>query len=209
MSKQVCYLSFDVEADGPSPARNSMIAFGMHGFDIKGTTLFEWRSCLKPRSDCIPCPDTMKWWNSNEQNQKSLAFIQENMVEPEQEIRRFVEAVEQLTQQYNVIPFAYPAAYDWQWINFYCHLYCNKNPLGYTAKCMSSYIWGQSGYEDSEEPLEKFIDPSIKYQLLLRDKAHDPLEDSIVQGDQMLRALKFGKILGAIISSSGYFFTDQ
>ena len=58
------YVSVDIEADGPIPSRNSMLALGAVLLDVKGEEVSSFNVSIAPRKDAVQDPDTMRWWES-------------------------------------------------------------------------------------------------------------------------------------------------
>ncbi|SDB56971.1 hypothetical protein [Bauldia litoralis] len=52
----------DVELDGPSPLRNSMLSFASVAIDGRGAVLDEFEAVLAPRADRAPDDGTSAWW---------------------------------------------------------------------------------------------------------------------------------------------------
>jgi hypothetical protein len=52
----------DVELDGPSPLRNSMLSFASVAIDGEGTVLDAFEAVLAPRADRMPDEATSVWW---------------------------------------------------------------------------------------------------------------------------------------------------
>ena len=143
--KQLLYFSFDIEADGPCPGINSMISLAFCGFVLENqnTTykkVFQWQSNLKPMVGCTQNSDTMIWWNKPE-NKDAYEFAQQNQRDPLEAITELHQEILKLKETFKIIPGAWPSAYDWQWINYYFHKLIGSNPLGFSAKCISTLGW--------------------------------------------------------------------
>ena len=53
-----CYVSIDIEADGPAPGLNSMLSLGAVAFTSDGALVDTFSANLEARED----PKTMRWW---------------------------------------------------------------------------------------------------------------------------------------------------
>ena len=61
---ETIYVVTDIEADGPSPLRNSMLSFASVAMNRRGDFLSEFEAVLEPRKDRVQDPDTMAWWET-------------------------------------------------------------------------------------------------------------------------------------------------
>lgn len=61
---ETIYVVTDIEADGPSPLRNSMLSFASVAMNRRGDFLSEFEAVLEPRNDRRQDPDTMAWWET-------------------------------------------------------------------------------------------------------------------------------------------------
>jgi hypothetical protein len=134
------YASFDIEADGSSPAQNSMLSFGLVLFDSTGKEIDKLQINLKPRVGAEQekrCMD--EFWAKNPEVWK---FVQTDAQEP-QEFGTRVAALLVKYKDHRVTWVANPAAYDWQWVKFYYELYkpVGAPDIGYSAKCIGTLYW--------------------------------------------------------------------
>ena len=148
----------DVESDGPTPMRYSMVCFGAvpvgrhesHGF--YGQTR--------------PIHDT---WNP-----EALAvsgFTREQHLEfddPGDVMRRFVEWVES-TSVGKPVFVSDNNGYDWQFINGYCHFFVGRNPFGHSSRRIGDLF---AGFRRSAAAAKD-------WKRLRRTKhTHDPVDDA-------------------------------
>src|SRR3989338_6556001 len=131
------YASFDIEADGPCPLKNSMLSFGVVIYDQDGNEIDSFERNLFARTDAVEDIDCLNsFWK---QHPDQWDYVHTNQISPRQFVRDFVKFL----NGRSVIWIAYPAAYDWQWLNNYYHLYRDASDpdLGYSAKCISTLFW--------------------------------------------------------------------
>ena len=64
LPEHVTYVVTDIETDGPSPLRNSMLSFASVAIDYDGAELGVFEANLKPRADRAPEPETLDWWQT-------------------------------------------------------------------------------------------------------------------------------------------------
>jgi len=190
--KPLLYLSFDIEADGPSPAINSMLSLAFSGFVLENNNtsyrkIYEWHSNLKPMDNCQSHPDTMTWWNKPE-NKEAFEFVQQNQRDPLEAFKELHEQITQLQITYKIIPGAWPAAYDWQWVNYYFHKLLGVNPLGFSARCISTLGWPIINHPN---PQTKFNWSSYKDGAEHTHKAKDDAhEQGIIWMNMLIQMLK-------------------
>lgn len=142
MTTKTVYLSFDIEADGPSPARNNMISLGICGLDINCNELYRYEANILPLVDHSVDPATMaRFWDKNP---VAWTHATSNQITCIQAMDRLADDLAKLTcDGYRFVWVAQPAAYDWQWLNYYWNYAIDHDmqpsvSLGYKADCIST-----------------------------------------------------------------------
>lgn len=183
--KDILFLCFDVEADGPCPGLNSMLSLGMAGFTTDATIVFEFESNLLPLPDAKSDPATMKWWH-NPARADAWKYVNQNQKEPLVVFRDLKHKLKNLFRNYRIFPMAKPANYDWQWINYYFHRFLGENPLGFSARCISTYAWAISGKLAPSDGMEmyKWANPNFKH-------THRALDDAKEAGFKLVNMWRF------------------
>jgi len=147
VTRQEIFVSIDIESDGPVPGLNSMLALGAAAFLPRsgdGTAWEEtstWYSTLWPLPGARQDPDTMAWWA---EQGAPWDEVTSNRVNPEAAIERFSRWCEQLPGK--PVAVAWPVAFDFAFVNYYCHKYASRNPLGFACADIRSYASGLAGY---------------------------------------------------------------
>lgn len=181
------YLSFDIETDGPAPGVNSMLSLGCALIDPR-----------KPEDEMVistfsrnflqlkkakPNADTMAWWAT----QPREAWDRHRLcaMDPAEAMREFSKYIRFIKYEYadhKIVPAAWPAGFDWAFLNYYCWRYLNVNPLGYQCLDMRSYFNGafKEFYLEQCNPTLDGFKPKNMPHLM----THDALDDAIVQGIQ-------------------------
>ena len=178
----VLFAHFDIEADGPSPAFNNMISIGIVFTNTDGKVVDEFLGDFKPLLNHPEDADTMKhFWYRDENNRAELKRIQENAkdaMETMDDLNNFLKKLK--AKRINWV--ARPAAYDWQWLNYYFHLYKNENPkaipIGFKAICartMRDVYQAQFGVGRKE--MEKIAKKWAGDESM----THNPLDDARFQ----------------------------
>jgi hypothetical protein len=181
--KEFLIVSFDVEADGKAPGISSMKSIGMCGITLDKQIVFKFERNLKPLEGATPDKETMEWWNKPEQKE-ALEYCSRNQEDPAVVFKELNEEILSLQKKWNLIPAAAPAAYDWQWPNWYFIKFVGTNPLGYTSKCMNSFLWGMKKkvHPSTWQFGKQFLDPKYPH-------THKALDDALEQGMMFVKAL--------------------
>ena len=192
MSKPKLYASFDIEADGSSPANNSMLSNGIVFFNSNGTEIKSFQRNIKPLPDktqekrCMTefwdkFPDVWKFVNSNQIT--AIEFCQE-----------LETILLELEKTYQIIWVASPAAYDWQWLNSYYDKFKSQNApnIGFSAKCVSTLFWtycrlNKINAKEDQEKLRETLSEGFKH-------THNPEDDAREQGKMFINLCKLMNI---------------
>ena len=169
---------FDIEADGPSPAHNNMISLGVVFTNAKGEVVQEFQADLKPLPNHFEDDDTMKnFWNANPENQAEYKRIKDNEVDAKNAMQALETIIGTLKVK-RVVWVARPAAYDWQWLNYYWHYAQLKSSLGFKATCASTMrdIY-QAQFGLNREQMEA----QVKEWAGKEAMTHNPLDDARFQ----------------------------
>lgn len=142
------YFHFDVEANGYSPARSSMLELGICVTDSSGTEIDTFNEIITQRPGFSGDNDTITWLK----NQPAVGYssLYERLyhhpcqIDPRECMSRLEKFVQKYTLSENlkfkIIWVASPASYDWMWLKYYWDLYIGTQEIGYSAKCLSTAI---------------------------------------------------------------------
>lgn len=132
------YVSVDIETEGPSPGKNSMLSFAAAAFqwgDRKPIATFEANLTRLPNA--VSDPDTMTWW---EGNAEAYAYATANPQDPGIVIPEFAAWVRQLPG--SPVLVTYPT-WDAAWMTYYIGMYYDgKNPFGISSLDIKSLAMG-------------------------------------------------------------------
>ena len=127
LSSDECYVSVDIEADGPIPGAYSMLSLGAAAFDSEGKLHDTWTANLEQLPDASEHPRTMRWWAAHSD---AWEAARANPREPEATITEFVAWAEGLRSSVGwPVAVAFPAAFDAMWVEWYCHRYVGASPF--------------------------------------------------------------------------------
>lgn len=187
MSKKELYINIDIETDGPAAGVNSMLSLGAAVFDRAGAQIALWYRTLEPLAGGIRNGDTMAWWGTQPAAWEEANKDQES---PFYAIPEFALWCEGISEGHKLVACAWPAAFDFSFVNYYLWRFAGRNPLGFACLDMRSYANGMyrvPGYYEKipEGDLYKIFD--IKTDDL---RPHVAVDDAIRQGRLLMAMLK-------------------
>jgi hypothetical protein len=196
MSRAEMFISIDVETDGAAPGVNSMLALGAAAFAQDGSEVATWYSTLYPLDGAAQNDETMQWWAGQPE---AWAEVSRDRRTPAKAIPAFVEWCEDLYREHRVklIAVAWPAAFDFAFINYYCHRFAGRNPLGFACLDIRSYANGLARYQDYYGLPEKRVRAMAGEVDKTGLREHVAVDDAIEQG-RLFMALRM-----AALSSEG------
>ena len=99
--------------------------------------------------------------------------------DPKTVMTNFIKWVESSNSNGRPIFWSDNPAYDWQFINYYTHYYCGKNPFGFSARRIGDLACGL------------FKDLRYKWKHLRKTKhTHNPVDDSIGNAEALIELIK-------------------
>lgn len=117
------HLSLDVEADGPCPGLFSMLSFGLVPLHDLQNGFY---STVRPISERF---DTAAMGVGGFTREQALSFDDAGMV-----MKRMKAWLDGLGGTGRVVVWSDNPAFDWQFLNYYCHAYLEGNPFGHSAR---------------------------------------------------------------------------
>jgi len=191
--KPEIYISIDIETDGPAPGLFSMLSLGAIALDPDGDEKDapRWYSTLKPLPTAAQHPDTMKWWETQPAAWEEVNRDQRPAWDA---IPEFADWVTSLPGK--AIAAAWPAQFDGGFVNYYCHRFARRNPLGIACLDIRSYANGLAGvgqYGNISKNQLLAMTGEIDTQDL-RD--HVALDDAISQGRLLIKLIQYARTQG-------------
>lgn len=188
-------LSFDVEVTGDAPGKGSMVQIGIAaflseqpaGFIVTEDNASDWIVAKKKWNLEETDGRGERCWNEFwTKHQDVWAGIQVNKVHPLVFTQELNEWLKDLSKTYNIFWLAFPAAFDWQWLNYVWQHYGpagdeERFNLGFKAECGSAIRSVVKGLLHDEKPFLDFITPS---KLVV---THDALDDATSQAYTYLK----------------------
>lgn len=128
-------LAFDVEADGPCPGTDqySMVSLGIASASDPNVSFYR---TFRPISERW-LPDALKVSGFTREETMAFPLAEEGIAD----LMAWVDA---LTGGRPVMVSDNPA-FDWQWVNHYCHRFAGRNPFGFSARRLGDLHAGWAG----------------------------------------------------------------
>ncbi|NCQ51503.1 exonuclease [archaeon] len=165
----------DIESDGPAPGLYSMVSFAAIKVNYEMKTTF--KALVAPISKNFK-PDALAI--------SSITRLEhENYPSPEIAIVNFLNWIKKENNGERAIFMSDNLAFDWQFINYYLHAYCDENPFGHSGRRIGDFYAG----------LQRDFRASSKWKKLIVTKhSHDPLDDVKGNAEAFLEICKQNKI---------------
>ena len=176
-----CYISVDVEADGPIPGPYSMISFGAavagtrteQGFTAADPTAATFYRELRPISDDFD-PAAL------EVSGLDRSALVRDGVDPAVAMAAFSSWVLDTAGSARPVVVGYPACYDWMFLYWYLMRFTGKSPFGHSGCLDLKTLYATK----ADVPMAGAVKAKIPRQLLSnRPHTHHALDDAIEQAD--------------------------
>lgn len=178
------YVSTDIEADGPVPGLHSMLSFGSAAFRKNKKIIDTFSVNLEVLKGAKQDPNTMKWWKAQK---KAWKACRKNLEKPKKAMVQYFKWLSKLPGK--PVFVAYPASFDFGFINWYFIKFTGKNPFSYLALDIKSYAMAVLG-----KPFHKVTKNTMPKKLFDKnDKSHVALDDAIEQGLLFCNLLSFNQ----------------
>jgi DNA polymerase III alpha subunit (gram-positive type) len=138
---QKLYLSYDIEADGPTPSVNSMLSIGIVAFDKNKNEIFTFERNMFPLgSGHVQNENTMKFWA---EFPEQWEYITSNQVIPESAMSDLSDLLGKYKKTHDFVWVASPACFDWMFLKCYYEKFgpANATEIGYSSRCLSTLMW--------------------------------------------------------------------
>lgn len=126
----------DVESDGPVPSEYSMVCFGAVFVDTKTFDISQaFYGQTSPLRGAAVVPEALAI--SGFTHEEHLKFDDPGVI-----MYQFENWVKEVNKNGRPIMMSDNIAYDWQWINYYMHLFRGSNVFGYSGRRLSDLYCG-------------------------------------------------------------------
>jgi hypothetical protein len=176
-----CYISVDVEADGPIPGPYSMISFGaavagtrtVEGFTAADPTVSTFYRELRPISDDFdPAALSVSGLDRS--------VLVRDGADPAVAMAEFSSWVASAAGPARPVVVGYPACYDWMFLYWYLMRFTGKSPFGHSGCLDLKTLYATK----AAVPLAGAVKAKMPRKLLSnRPHTHHALDDAIEQAD--------------------------
>ena len=190
------YISFDIEASGPTPGKYSMLSLGAC---VVGDTSTQFYREIKPLNQNhivsamrvgakgLRCLDDLKHNpefdpESEKFNAKKvLEVLQEKGDEPSKVMQEYADWTRKVTEGFKPVAAAAPIKFDGMFTSqYFDNFYDGNNPFGHTGEDINSMYRGVTGSVQSH-----IVELGIRGE----DLPHNALEDAIIQAEEFEKVL--------------------
>ena len=193
------YVSCDVEADGPIPGHNNMLAFGAAAFDLereKDWTIGPREPIVTFEKNLMPVPgseadpDTMAWWKTQPE---AWEYIRQHRMSPRVAMFAFRAWLEDLPGK--PVFVGYPASYDFMFLYWYMVRFTGfPAPFGFQALDIKTLMIDRLSVPFRKTSKELAKKQCPEWFVGLRPHTHKPLDDAIGQGQLFVNIMLDGKV---------------
>jgi len=169
------YIVVDVESDGVIPHKYSMVCFGAVIIDADLDKTFYGKT--KPISDEWD-PEALAISRFTREEHKKFD-------NPKEVMSDFAEWIEKNSKGKHIFISDNPA-FDWQWINYYFHMFLGHNPFGYSARRIGDLYCGMNMNTNVNSEWKKL------YRKTVHD--HNPVNDAKANAEALLKMEEMGLI---------------
>lgn len=177
-----CYISTDIETDGPIPGVNSMVSFGSAAFTVdKGLiSTFSANLIQLPGAVMDPVTKTEFW----DKNPEAWAACRKNPRDPAESMRAYVAWVDKLPGK--PVFVGYPATFDFLFVYWYLCRFGLKSPFSFAALDIKSYAMAVL-----KTPFRETTKRTMPKRWFSESKhTHVALDDALEQGELFMNILR-------------------
>ena len=167
------YIVVDVEADGPIPGKYSLVCFGAVVVEPSLTKTFYGK--IKPISNEW-VPDALAVSGFSREDHESFG-------DPIKVMQDFAQWLKTSSSGKPTFISDNPA-FDWQWINYYFHMFYGSNPFGFSGRRIGDLYCGMKMDTGLNAEWKKL------YRKTIHD--HNPVNDAIGNAEALLAFKEMG-----------------
>ena len=184
LSSDECYVSIDIEADGPIPGVHSMLSLGAAAFTSDGVLGETFSANLEQLPEAHEDVRTMRWWASQATAWEACRTDPEP---PRAAMHRFHAWLERQHAAVGLpVMVAFPAAYDAMWVQWYLRRFVDDDPFRRRAidvKTLAMVAIGRGYRSTTKSTMPKHWRPPTKH-------THVAVEDAVEQGELFVNIMR-------------------
>ena len=184
LSSDECYVSIDIEADGPVPGLHSMLSLGAAAFTSEGVLGDTFSVNLKQLPEASEDSRTMRWWASQPAAWEACRTEPEA---PASAMRRFHVWLQHQHDTVGLpVMVAFPAAYDAMWSQWYLHRFVGEDPFRRRAidvKTLAMVAMGAGYRATTKSSLPRHWRPRAEH-------THVAVDDAVEQGELFVNIVR-------------------
>ena len=184
LGSEECYVSVDVEADGPVPGLHSMLSVGAAAFTSDGELGETFSANLEQLPEASEDVRTMRWWASQSAAWRACRADPEP---PRRAMRRFAAWLERQRRAVGLpVMVAFPAAYDATWVRWYFYRFVGDDPFRRRAidvKTLAMVALG-TGYTGAQRSCMP------RHWRSSAPHTHVALDDAVQQGEMFMNIVR-------------------
>ena len=168
------YICIDIEADGPLPGDNNMLALGAAAFNAQGEMLGTFAVNFELCPGAVPDPKTTAWWA---EQPEAYAATQVNAKPPAVALVEFENWL--TTFPGKKVAVYYPAMFDGVFVRWYFMHFLKRCPFGFGGMDMKTFACGELGTTYGETVKRKMPKEWFNANL---PHTHVAMDDAVEQG---------------------------
>ena len=141
---------------------------------------------LSPVAGSHQDPDTMAWWQTQPD---AYAEVLSNCQRPDKALPEFDRWCKSLPGK--PVAVAWPAAFDFAFVNYYCHRFAGRNPAGFACLDIRSYANGLARHPDYYGLRERQVRDLAGEVDKAGLREHVAVDDAIEQGRLFMALRRF------------------
>lgn len=196
------FISTDIETTGMVPGRSSMISLGSTAFFGDGQRVGDFFINLKELRWWLPPSfrprrkDTMIWWEGQKKAWASSTVDPKPPKKAMQEYLKWLGEIRDKAKSKNedgstfypkLVFVAYPAGFDFTFVQWYLGRYCDEYPFGFNCLDMKSYAMSMLGNKSFSKTVKKNFP---KEWMSKNEFPHNALADAKSQGEIFVEMYK-------------------
>ena len=177
MAKAHIFINMDIEADGPCPGLNSMLALGAEARDQDMNVLGHFYTTIETLPGAKPDPETTAWWLN--QKREIYEAARKDPSDPHVAMGAFRGWINGMAGRAIPVACMAPTGFDWPFIYYYLEAFGANNPFNFRTldgkTMMAIALRGKYDYIHGRDLPDQWFDNGLPH-------THHALDDAKQQG---------------------------